>query len=426
MNVLLVQPKGVQAGFTRCETRLPPLGLLYIAACIRDIADMRLVDADARGVDDNGVLAGLDGWMPDLVGMTLSTLTVAPVRRFAAAAKAAHSVAVIVGGPLPTAAPDVALESAEFDMAAVGDGEPIMRDLCKRLSSGGSLSGIPGVFCRGDQVHPRRQAAELSRVPMPAWDLVPDFSHYWSPDCVQTPVTIIEAQRGCPYRCAFCSVPAISGSRRRVRSAESVLIEVEYLTGDRGIRELSFVDPDFMADREYAARLCEGIRGLQRSVTWFCNARVDAVNADLAREMARAGCHRVYVGLESGDPEILQRIHKRVDLGQAEDALAVLRDAGISVSAGFIVGFPFDTDGSVTRTIAFARRLKDRVLADSFQFSIFNWFPGVEIEMPDQSRPGGFHPVAPTRWVEWQHRAYIEVGQAMPPSPSGEAEAPHG
>lgn len=110
MNVLLVQPKGVQAGFTRCETRLPPLGLLYIAACIRDIADMRLVDADARGVDDNGVLAGLDGWMPDLVGMTLSTLTVAPVRRFAAAAKAAHSVAVIVGGPLPTAAPDVALE----------------------------------------------------------------------------------------------------------------------------------------------------------------------------------------------------------------------------------------------------------------------------------------------------------------------------
>lgn len=133
IRVLLVQPRGVQEGFTRGETRLPPLGLLYIAAAIRDIAEVRLVDADALNLDDEGVLTSLGNWTPDLAGMTVSSLTLRVVCRFARRVKQAIGARVILGGPLPTAAPEEVLKYQEVDLVGVGDGEPIMRDLCHVL-----------------------------------------------------------------------------------------------------------------------------------------------------------------------------------------------------------------------------------------------------------------------------------------------------
>jgi anaerobic magnesium-protoporphyrin IX monomethyl ester cyclase len=126
VRVLLVQSRGVQEGFTRENTKLPPLALLYIAAAIRDIAEVRLVDADALDLDDEGVLSSLGNWTPKLVGITVSSLTLQVVRRFARKIKQVTSACVIVGGPFPTTAPEEVLKYEEFDLVGVGDVEPII------------------------------------------------------------------------------------------------------------------------------------------------------------------------------------------------------------------------------------------------------------------------------------------------------------
>lgn len=186
-----------------------------------------------------------------------------------------------------------------------------------------------------------------------------------------------------------------------------VVKEIDYLTGNRGIREISFVDPDFMANPHYAIGVSNGIIGLGRHVTWFCNARANSIRESVAHEMKAAGCHLVYLGAESGDPAVLARIHKNQTLERIESACRVLRNSGIEVSAGFIIGFPFDTDDSVRRTIEFAKSLRPA----KFQFSIFNWFPGTPMEMPEGFGPIGFHPkTTSSRWLEWQRRAYDELG----------------
>lgn len=411
VKVLLVQPCGVQEGFTRGNTRLPPLGLLYIAAAIRNIAEVRLVDADALDLDDEGVLTSLGNWTPDLVGMTLSSLALQIVCNFASKVKQATDAQVIVGGPLPTATPEEVLKYQEFDLVGVGDGEPIMRDLCHALEKSHAPETVDGIVSRNllakDTPRCRPQRVDLNTVKCPAWDMIPDFSSYRSPDCIQFPVTIVEGQRGCPHACSFCSVATISGGSSRWRLVDNIVKELDYLTGDRGVREISFVDPDFMANSQHALEVSNGMISLGRHVTWFCNARAVSVRESIARTMKAAGCHIVYVGVESGDPAILARIHKHQSLKQIENACKILRSSGIEVSAGFIIGFPFDTDDSVRRTIEFAKQLKPA----KFQFSIFNWFPGVAMEVPERFSPIGFHPkTISTRWMEWQRRAYEELG----------------
>ena len=407
IRVLLVQPRGVQEGFTRSNTRLPPLGLLYIAAAIRDMAEVRLVDADALDLDDEGVLNSLGDWSPILVGMTVSSLTLGIVCRLARKMKQATDARVIVGGPLPSAAPEEVLKYQEVDLAGVGDGEPIMRDLCHALEESRDPEAVEGIVSRNVLAKGISRRANLSVVEQPAWELLPDFSSYGSPDCVQFPMTIVEGQRGCPHACSFCSVPTISGEKRRARPADHILHEIDYLTGSRGIREISFVDPDFMVNSQHALGVSNGMISLGRHVTWFCNARPASVREPVARTMQAAGCHLVYLGAESGDPAILAQIHKHQTLEQIEEACRVLRNSGIQVSVGFIIGFPFDTDDSVRRTIDFAKCLKPA----KCQFNIFNWFPGIRIGVPEGSSPIGFHPKAvSTRWVEWQRRAYEELG----------------
>jgi anaerobic magnesium-protoporphyrin IX monomethyl ester cyclase len=410
-KVLLVQPRGVQEGFTRGDTRLPPLGLLYIAAAIRQIAEVRLVDADALGIDNQAVLTSLGDWAPDLVGMTVSALTIETVCRFARKVKETTGARIILGGPLPSADPLEALKHQEVDFAGVGDGESIMQGLCLALEESRDPGTVQGVVSKTNSTNetwknnPAR--VRLSTVERPAWDMLPDFSSYRSPDSLQFPMTIVEGQRGCPHACSFCSVPAISGGRRRFRSINSLLEEIDYLTGTRGIREISFVDPDFMTNARYALAVSEGMIALKRPVSWFCNARAASVSEHVALTMRAAGCHLIYLGAESGDPAILGRIHKRQTLEQVEDACRILRASDIQVSAGFIIGFPFDTDDSISRTIEFAKRLKPA----KFQFSIFNWFPGILMEVPSGSVSIGFHPKTEnTRWLKWQRRAYEELG----------------
>ena len=412
MKLLLVQPPGVQKGFTRSGTLLPPLGLLYIAASVRDFVNVRLIDAEACGFNDIGVLNSLNNWSPDLVGMTVSILTLQTVRCFSEFVKSETGAKVIVGGPLPTAAPDIALECKEFDYVGIGDGELIMPEICRCYMNSPSLSEINGVLAQGNnsKTETKIRRSDPHGIPIPAWDMIPSFDSYYSPDCLRKPVTIIEGSRGCAHSCAFCSVGAISGNKRRSRALKDILAEIKYLISERGIRELSFVDPDFMSIPTIVVDLCNGMQSLEKEITWFCNAGVRFIQKDVTDVMKKAGCHMVYLGLESGDPNVLAQINKNQTLEQVQNACDILRDSGIGISAGFIIGFPFDTDDSVRKTIDFAISLKP----DQVQFSLYNWFPGSRIIAENErDLTVGFHPNSKdNKWVRWQEIAYAEFEQA--------------
>jgi len=190
---------------------------------------------------------------------------------------------------------------------------------------------------------------------------------------------------------------------------EDVLDELEWLVQEKGVKEVSFVDDVFTAIPRRTQALCEGMVQRELGLSWFCNARADQVNARLADAMAAAGCHQVYIGMESGDPEMLKFISKGAKLPTLERGAALLGAAGVKRSVGFVIGLPGETDETVSRSIELAKRVKP----ERIQFSRWTPLAGSPLVKAGYGRTeggdAGFHDrLAEDQVSRWLARCYSE------------------
>jgi radical SAM family protein/glutamine amidotransferase-like protein len=133
--------------------------------------------------------------------------------------------------------------------------------------------------------------------------------------------------------------------------------EMEYLVKEHGVREIMFYDDVFTMKRKRVYEICDLIRARRIRVRWEAPTRVDLVDADLLKAMATAGCIRLRFGIESGDPDILERMKKRADLAAIESAVRAAKRAGKQTFAYFIVGWLDESEEQFQRTLDLAKRL---------------------------------------------------------------------
>ena len=124
-----------------------------------------------------------------------------------------------------------------------------------------------------------------------------------------------------------------------------------------GYDRISFADDVFTLDGDRVVAICHEIRCRGLRFTWECLARVDSLDEPLAREMRRAGCTRVYFGIESGSDEVLRLMNKRTTASRSRAAVEAAHRAGLEVGAFFILFYPGETDDTVLETLRFAGSL---------------------------------------------------------------------
>ena len=203
---------------------------------------------------------------------------------------------------------------------------------------------------------PRAFAPDLDRLPFPARDLLPNAAYIrHGRRRYGSSVTTVMSTRGCPFACEFCS-NVVFGDSYRARSPVSVVDEVEQALA-LGYDRISFADDVFTLERERVVAICDEIRRRGLRFPWECLARVDSVDEALAREMRRAGCTRVYFGIESGNDDVLRLMNKRITAAEARDAVEAAHRAGLEVGAFFILFYPGETDDTVLETLRFAGSL---------------------------------------------------------------------
>ncbi len=265
------------------------------------------------------------------------------------------------------------------------------RPLPSSLSALQSIQGL--VWRKGEEIvinPPRPFMANLDDLPLPRHDLLP-FRHYRAP-LVGGPYTFVVSSRGCPAQCRFCIKHVSYGQSVRFRSPENVLAEIEQLV-KLGIRKIHMYADLFTINRDHALGISQGLieRGL--NIRWTCNSRVDFVDPELLQTMARSGCWMISWGIESGDPAMLARMNKGITLAEVERALHWAKEAGIMNWGYFIIGLPGETEDSIRKTIAFAKKLP----LDIALFHIAAPHPGTpfffEVVQNGWFRPG-------TRWEE--------------------------
>lgn len=343
-----------------------PLGLYYLASFVRRHGfDVDVVDAEARGLTNEDLIALLrEGGFP-VLGISSATVAFHRACQLAQAIKAAlPGTTIIVGGPHVSSQPEHPMTIPAFDFAVRNEGEETLLELLEAvLDRGQKVEDIRGLIYRrqGRAVvnPPRPYVEDIDSLPLPAYDLITDLGRYTPPACnyKASPVATIITTRGCPNQCTFCDNNTF-GRKLRMRSPQSVVQEIELLIRSYGVREIAFVDDTFTLKprRIYGIFDLTRARGLR--FPWTCMSRINTVDEDLLSYMKKNGCRHVSFGIESGDAGVLREIRKNIQLRDVERVTDICHRLGILTKGFFMVGHPGDTAETIDQTIAFATRLK--------------------------------------------------------------------
>jgi len=349
--------------------RFPPLGLGYVAACLKK-AGIAVELVDCTFLKQDEALEKVRRSQPRIIGMQVMFSMKEKALELARLLKKDCEL-LVAGGPLPTSDPEEFLRS--FDVVVVGEGEQTMLELVRAVQNGTSLMNVKGIaFREKDQIKvtpPRDFIKDLDSIDFPSREF---FNHraymrYFKEKFWYTETSIITS-RGCPFNCDFCSRP-VFGNSFRSRTAANIVDEVE-VVHKLGYERVWFADDCFTLDRKRLLNICDELVRRRANVSWECLSRVDTVDGQIAQKMKRAGCVRVFFGIESGNDSILRIMKKQVTTKQAERAVHVFKKAGIQVGAFFILGYPGESSETVLDTVRFASSLPLDYLSFTFPYPI--------------------------------------------------------
>jgi len=142
-----------------------------------------------------------------------------------------------------------------------------------------------------------------------------------------------------------------------------------------GYERVWFADDCFTLKQSHLLRVCDLLMQSNLDVGWECLSRVDTINVDVARVMKRAGCVRIFFGIESGSDPVLKLMNKQITTEQARKAVYAAKAAELQVGAFFIVGYPGESDKTVLDTIRFASGLP----LDYLSFTLPYPIPGTSL-----------------------------------------------
>ena len=234
--------------------------------------------------------------------------------------------------------------AAYADVVVAGDGELALGEIAAVAKSGCKAADLPRTLSPAgrllDGVLHIEGRRDLSLKYLPAWTAYQNRGSACFP---------VETSRGCRYSCVFCSYPERGG--QSYRPVESVINEIRGLTDGLGAKYLRFVDTNLTSDAAYVAELCGRLAQERLTIPWSCFARADelAVNADMCKRMAAAGCFWVYSGVESADEDILSRMGKGFGPREIEKGIKNVKAAGMAFHGNFVIGFPGETEATIER-----------------------------------------------------------------------------
>ena len=336
-----------------------PLGPAYVGACLREAGhDVRILDLQAERLTRAALADSLKRDSPDAVLFTATTLVWPDVVDAAGVVKDSLPDTIVgVGGPQLSVYPRESLSHDSIDFGVRGEGERTTPEILDAIEAGRSLARVKGSVFRknGDVVvnPPREEIADLDSIPFPAVDLLP-LERYVALS-VRHPFASMVTSRGCPYDCNFCYQGYLG--KYRARSPRNVVEEMETYVKGFGVREIVTFDETFAVEKERALGICELIAQKDLRFRWDVRTRVDLLDRELLTALKRAGCHRLHLGIESGNPDTLLSMRKGFDIAEVREKVGLAKRCGFEVRGYFMLAYPGESRRDILETAEFARAI---------------------------------------------------------------------
>ncbi len=386
MKILLINPPQTFYPGSESPAGNLPIGLMYLAAVLQKANySVEILDAFMMGTgfQKNGetktiglsfeqISQEITARKPDIVGIAgpFTAQIENAVKTSRVAKEVNPHILTVMGGPHVTLVPQEFLEETKtVDIAVIGEGEFTLLEIVQYFEGKKELSTIKGIAYRQDGnviVNPHRPFLDdLDTLPYPAYDLV-DMEQYLSQRKIgyrsfQDRAISLITSRGCPFNCCFCAVNLHMGRSFRAHSAQYVLNHIQYVVEKYAVKNIFFEDDNLTLDLKRFETICEGITDRKIKIGWETpnGVRADCLNLELLKKMKQSGCKSVFVGVESGDQKILDKvICKSLNLKRVVEFAQNSKKIGLKTGAFYIIGFPGETKENMQRTVDFALELK--------------------------------------------------------------------
>lgn len=268
---------------------------------------------------------------------------------------------LMMGGAHATLNPDECLDHADY--VCRNEGEKTLPELLEVITGHRSPDTVLGIsyWKDGRKIHnserPFLTNAELSALPDPNWKLI---EGWYNPVLhpLQNTIYPVQATRGCPAYCNFCSITEEFGRTLRYRSAKSVLAEL-HRNFDPDRQFLFFVDDSLAGNRDYMRELLEGLleQKMVPRMGWHSQMRADvASDPALVKLMRKTNCLFATFGFESINPHTLKSLQKGQTPESIRRCIAQMQEEKILVNGFFMLGSDYDTKESIQATWEFASK----------------------------------------------------------------------
>ncbi len=323
--------------------QMEPLSIAQLAALTP--ADVQITFFDDR-------MEEIDYDYPtDLVAISVETYTARRAYQIANRYKK-KGIPVVMGGFHASLCPEEILDYA--DSVVIGEAEGVWKTVIDDFKKGALKQKYRKSISFGD------------------YDIIPDRSIYEGKDYLK--ITLLEAGRGCRFRCDFCSIHNVFNQRYTHRNIDSIVEEAKILKDKNKL--LFFVDDNICSDKTYSKELFKELIPL--NIKWVGQADITIVqDEELMELMKKSGCQGVLIGMESLDKDVLKKMNKSFNAGRIDPAQAVkkIQSFGLRLYLTFLFGYGNDSP-------EYAKKVLDFCIDNKIFMVGYNHltpFPGTEL-----------------------------------------------
>lgn len=377
--VTLLRGPWVSARGTLNNEPTPALGLAYLAGSLKRAGfDVRGLDATAEamermeaipqsplqfnGISIDAIIGRIDPRTRVIGVSAMFSHEWTLYREIITRVKRAFPDAVIIaGGEHSTALPEFSLRDCPaLDYCGLGEGEELMVAFCSRVANGLSPRDVPGIaFLQNGQfmkTAARNRIKNVDDIPWPDWGVLPIepyLNRSMSFGASFGRNMPIMASRGCPYQCTFCSNPAMWTTRYNIRSPQNVIDEITHYKTTYGITGLQFYDLTAIIKKQWTVEFCTRLLDGHVDLDWSLpsGTRSEALDEESLALLAQSNCRYLVYAPESGSPETLRLIKKKIRLDRMKTSIRTAVKNGIVVRTNFIIGFPHETRKNIFETL---------------------------------------------------------------------------
>jgi radical SAM superfamily enzyme YgiQ (UPF0313 family) len=388
MTIIVMRILMISTNRVRQPMPVIPFGACLTAQAVEQAGhEVRFLDLMFRKNPDQALLADLEAWRPDVVGLSIRNIdtndignpqTLADETACFVDTIQRHSQAVIVlGGAALGVMPRQLLRHSGAAWAILADGETIFPKFLAALQQGSDPAGIDGVICNGELLH-----ANSAQKPSIRHCTVEDFSRWVNlSDYLHRMASVpVQTKRGCPFECIYCTYNMAEGREYRLFPPDKVVKAIADLAR-QGLQDIEFVDNVFNSPYEHALAVSRGLAAARLPVrlqSLELNPRF--LSDDLLSAMEAAGFVGIGVTVESASDGPLRTMRKGYGVSEVRKAAQVVARHTIPCVWIFMFGGPGETRASVAESLEFATGCILSTDAVFFQIGV-RIYPGTELEL---------------------------------------------